>query len=107
MMEKHLEERWLKAVKQRKKTVEGRLKKGDWSNVRVGDKIIFYGNIQGEYTTVEVIVTNIKEFKTFEKMYEYYEERLLPGCTDLSKAKRIYQQIYGDEETTKIAIEFA
>ena len=107
MMEKHLEERWLKAVKTRMKTVEGRVKKGDWNNVRVGDKIIFYGNIQGEYYSREVTVTNTKEFKTFEAMYEHYEERLLPGCTDLSEATRIYQQIYGDENATKIAIEFA
>lgn len=107
MMKKHLEERWLKAVKTRMKTVEGRIKKGDWEHVKVGDKIIFYGNIQDEYYSREVTVTNTKEFKTFEAMYEHYEERLLPGCSDLSEAKRIYQKIYGDADIIKIAIEFA
>lgn len=45
--EKNLSEPWFSLIKLKIKTVEGRLNKGDFANMNIGDSIVFTNNELG------------------------------------------------------------
>ena len=53
---KHLSEPWFSLIKLNLKTVEGRLNKGDFSKMNIGDTIIF--NKDFEYREIKVKYKN-------------------------------------------------
>lgn len=64
LYKKHLSEPWFTLVKQKKKTSEGRLNKGDFKEMNVGDIIEFFN----ETRKFKVKVKSKHRYKTFENM---------------------------------------
>ena len=66
---KHLVDPWFTLVANSIKKVEGRLNKGDFAKLRIGDEIEFYNDdIEGVSRTATVTVDAIRKYKSFRAM---------------------------------------
>ncbi len=102
----NLSDPWFEAVKEGKKRVEGRVKRGKWASVQVGDRWQISSQ-RGETMSVEV--TDIRQYISFEE-YIISEglRNVLPGITDLKAAISLYEQYCGvgsDRENGVVAFE--
>jgi ASC-1-like (ASCH) protein len=91
VFEKNLSEPWFSLIKLNIKSVEGRLNKGDFANMKVGDSIIF--------TNIELgferkFTVEIKKINCFDNFQEYLEnetlERCLPGIDNMEDGLNVY-----------------
>lgn len=87
---KRIDSNYLSQIENRIKTCEGRVKKSDWVNLRVGDTIIFYDNSR----QVSTKVASIREFPNIEVAMNMFGDELLP-LIDIDKRVDIYREIYG------------
>jgi ASC-1-like (ASCH) protein len=102
---KHLSEPWFSLIKLRKKRVEGRLNKGDFSLMKKGDLITFYNDDLGFYRSYTVIIKNINHYDTF---HEYLEtetlKRSLPGIDTIEEGISVYRKYFSKEDEAKYKI---
>lgn len=70
---------WLDWIEEGIKVYEGRLNKGDWSNMKVGDTIIFT-TTEWDYNKsgVKVEITKINQYDTFGDAFRKHGCRLVP-----------------------------
>jgi len=108
--EKHLSEPWFSLIKLGLKKCEGRLKKGDFSNMKKGDFIKFENNDFNFKRTFVVKITSIHYYSSFN---EYLEKeglnKCLPGIDSIEDGVKIYHKYYPIEEEEKyniVAIRF-
>lgn len=92
---KKLSQPYFDMVVKGEKTVEGRLCKGDWDNVKVGDLILFEANDSDK--AVVVRVAGITKYDNFTDMLKATLSKALPGMS-MSSALSVYNSIYGDEQ---------
>uniref|UniRef100_A0A6C0BDC4 ASCH domain-containing protein n=1 Tax=viral metagenome TaxID=1070528 RepID=A0A6C0BDC4_9ZZZZ len=93
-LKKNLQDKYFDLIKSGAKTIEGRLKKGDFVSLKVGDLITFFNKDHDE------IVVVIKEIKHYSNFVEFLEENLndaLPGIDNLEDGIMIYREIYTEE----------
>lgn len=105
-MDVNLSDPWFDAVRQGKKRVEGRVKRGKWTTVRVGDQWNI-SSVRAETFSTQVI--DIREYSTYE---EYIVNEglgnVLPGVRDLCSGIELYEQYCGkgaDLENGVVAFE--
>lgn len=91
MLKVSINDRALTNIISRNKKIEGRLNKGIFKNINLGDKIIFYN----ERNNCTVIITNINKYKCFYDMLitEKFLD-VLPYCTNLNEGVELYNKIY-------------
>ena len=103
---KHLHDDHFRTIASGEKTVEGRLRKGDFAGLDSGDLITFY-NDSGEEITVVILA--IIPYDTFDEMLEDHLQDALPKASNKEEGLKIYRNIYNekDEERYKVyAIKF-
>ena len=84
VFEKNLSEPWFSLIKLNIKSVEGRLNKGDFANMNVGDCILFTNNELGFERKFTVKINKINHFDNFEEYLENETlERCLPGIDNM------------------------
>ncbi|WP_218814639.1 ASCH domain-containing protein [Rickettsiella endosymbiont of Dermanyssus gallinae] len=84
--------KYFKQIRDRKKTVEGRLAKEKFSAMQVGDLLEFVSG--GDRILTKIL--EIKKFPTFKEMLEYYGvNQCLPGIDNLDEAVSIYHAFPG------------
>lgn len=97
-IKKHLSEPWFTIIMLGLKTVEGRLNKGVFKELNVGDTITFYNDdvIYREYKTK---ITKISYYDTFE---EYLNKETLndclPGYTNIEDGLEVYYKYFTKED---------
>ena len=103
-LKKHLSEPWFTLVKLGLKTVEGRLNKGDFSKLNLGDIITFY-NEDFEYRQIRVKVVRMKKYKTF-KTYLQRETltNCLPGFYRIDEGLKVYFKYFTKEQEKQYEI---
>ena len=105
VFEKNLSEPWFSLVKLNIKSVEGRLNKGDFANMKVGDCILFTNN---ELGFERKFTTEIKKINCFDNFEEYLEnetlERCLPGIDNMEDGLNVYYKYYSKEDEMKYKI---
>jgi ASC-1-like (ASCH) protein len=97
---KHCQEPYLTHLINGTKTVEGRLYKGDWRNIKLDDTIHFYNEEKG----ADFHVTGLTHVKDFGQLYCMCEEKLLPGIYFPHDAKDIYNRWFSDEDIEKYGV---
>jgi ASC-1-like (ASCH) protein len=103
--EKNLSEPWFSLIKMKNKSVEGRLNKGDFANMKVGDCIVFTNDELGfeRKFTVE-----IKKISYYDNFQEYLEnetlEKCLPGIDTMDDGLNIYYKYYSKNDEIKYKI---
>lgn len=102
---KHLSEPWFTLIKIGSKRCEGRLGKGDISNMQKGDYIIFENNDFGFIRKFKVKITSIKQYNNFKSYLENETlEKCLPGIDNINDGVNIYYKYYKPEDEIKYKI---
>ncbi len=100
---KHLSQPWFECIYNGSKTVEGRLNKGDFGNMQIGDQIEFH-NENNKYT---VDITNIKYYKTFKEMITKERLKHVLPTPDIKRIKdgvKVYHSFYSPEDEKQYGI---
>ena len=104
MYTKTVQEPWFTLIKLGLKTVEGRLNKGSFSNMKKGDTIIFVNNDFG-IRKIKIRIKEIIYYNTF-KEYLLMEKLIscLPGIDTINDGINVYYKYFTkeDEATFKI-----
>lgn len=103
--EKNLSEPWFSLIKLHIKTVEGRLNKGDFANMNIGDIILFTNNELGFERTCKMQIKKIAYYDDFKTYLENEKlERCLPGIDNIEDGLNVYYKYYkkNDEAEYKI-----
>ena len=105
--EKNLSEPWFSLVQFGIKKVEGRLNKGDFANMAVGDFILFTNNELGFERKFQVEIQGVTHYDSFQLYLESETlERCLPTVHNMQDGLSVYHKYYTkqDEETYKIKV---
>jgi ASC-1-like (ASCH) protein len=82
---------WFSLIQSGRKTVEGRLRKGKYAEIRTGDKIVFTLS----HRSTCVIVEAVRHYPTFEQMITANTiENTLPGVADVTSGVAVYRKFY-------------
>uniref|UniRef100_A0A6C0EA10 ASCH domain-containing protein n=1 Tax=viral metagenome TaxID=1070528 RepID=A0A6C0EA10_9ZZZZ len=97
----NVSEPWFSFIKKGRKKIEGRLNKGSFANLKVGEKIKFVN--KDESCLVKII--NIVKYDTF-KDYLMLEglKRTLPNVKTLDEGVNVYYQYYTKEQEKEFGI---
>ena len=87
-------------IKNKKKTIEGRLGRGDWKDISPSD-LIFFEN-SGELILCKV--NNVYISKTFANLFEKFGEKLLPGVKETEDAVNIYRDFFTKIEEKEYSV---
>ncbi len=100
----HLSEPWFSLISLGLKTVEGRLNKGRFQEMKVDDIIEWYNEDFKKRTVKTKIIEKI-EYKTFE---EYLEkeglDKCLPGMPSLEYGLSVYFKYFSKENEEKYGV---
>jgi len=102
----NVQEPWFDYIKNKQKTIEGRLNKGIFSELNVGDEIII-NKKKNDMTIdyVEAKIIRITKYKSFE---EYLSQeglrRTLPGINTIEDGENIYYKFYTKQDEEKYGI---
>ena len=91
-LELHLQEPYFSLIKEGKKTIEVRLNKPKFHNLKKGDQITFNGNL-----TLQV--TKADAYPSFKRLFEKENlESILPNTNTLEDALSVYYGFYSKED---------
>jgi len=92
---KNLAEPWFSLILLRIKTVEGRLNKGDFANMNIGDVIIFTNNDFGFERKFEITIKNISYYANFQTYLQGETlAKCLPTIDTVENGLRVYYNYY-------------
>lgn len=95
-LRKHVSMPWYDFISMGMKTVEGRLNKGDFRNIQVGDIITFTSEGQPD---VPKMVVGLRHYRSFRDMLEHEGlSHVLPGIDSIDHGVFIYEQYYPPSE---------
>lgn len=102
---KNLSEPWFSLIKFKIKQVEGRLNKGDFKNMEVGDEIEFTNN---DFGFQRSYIVKIKSISYYDNFFEYLDsegiERCLPTVDSIAHGVDVYYKYYKPEDEIKYGI---
>lgn len=105
MYTKHLSEPWFSLTKLSLKTVEGRLRKGDFASMAIGDHITFTNT---EFGFTRAFVSEIIDLRVYPSFRAYLEQetlaRTLPGIETLDDGLAIYRRYYTEEDEQRYTV---
>lgn len=102
---KNLSEPWFSFIRLGLKTVEGRLRKGDFGDMKEGDIICFENLEEGYERSFEVTIVGIEKYETFRQYLEVEGmKNCLPGIETIEDGVKIYHKYYSEEEERKYQI---
>jgi ASC-1-like (ASCH) protein len=96
-----LKQPWFDLIKNNKKTVEGRLNKGMFLNLKKGDNITF----TNENEKLNVKISDIRKYKSFMDMIETEGiDKVLPTIKTVEEGANIYNKYYLKTEQDKFGV---
>lgn len=96
---KHLSEPWFSLIKIGAKKCEGRLNKGDFSEMKKGDNIIFTNNDFDFPRSFRCKITSVHNYTSFEEYLDNETlEKCLPGIETIEKGVSIYDKYFKEEK---------
>ena len=103
----HRAEPYFSFVKDGRKTIEGRIRKGKYCSIKPGDHIVVSN--EAETDSVEVLVTGARAYGSFREMLTVEPlEKVLPDVLSVDEGVTVYRKFYTEEmedEYGVIAIE--
>jgi ASC-1-like (ASCH) protein len=100
---KNVSEPWFTLIKEGRKTVEGRLNKGEFAQMRAGDTIIWTNNDDS-------FKTKIKSIQKYNTFYEYLEGEGIKSALPVDEVQTVkdgvdvYYKYYTREEEEKYGV---
>ncbi len=105
-MEVNVSQPWLGHILKGRKTIEGRLNKGKFADLRVGSIVIFSGPLSSRTSATRTpansssnrkvaVITRIDKYSTFQEyLSQSGLDRTLPGVATIDDGVAIYRQFY-------------
>ncbi len=88
-------------IKNKVKTIEGRIKRGLFNNIFVGDVVLFICN-----KTKLKLYAKITKINTYNSVYDFLTNeniyKIIPFCNDYNNALNIYKKHYGEKLKNKL-----
>ena len=99
---KHCAQPWFDLVRRGEKTIEGRLFKGDWKKMRIGDEIVFFNGNQ----EFKGKIINLYRRESFFQLISEFKKQLLPGIdlTDINNGVEVYRQYFSQEDEKQYGV---
>lgn len=104
---KNVSEPWYTLIASGAKTVEGRLLKGDFVDLKIGTIIVWSNDQLGFTRTHKSVVKSTKRYSTFEKYLrgEGLAKCLpAPGVTSIAKGVSVYRMFYDEKSEAEAGI---
>ncbi len=98
-----VQEPWFSHIKSGSKTIEGRLNKGRFESMKVGDLIKFQNNSFQDGSFFRQI-SEIYKYKTFAEYLGKHLAQALPGIKSIEDGVAIYRAFYSEEDEKKYGI---
>lgn len=93
----HRQEPYFSYLKSGQKTIEGRLLKGKYAKIKIGDQILVKNIEETEEILVEVMALNF--YPSFRDLVKTEKiNKLLPNISTVEEGIQIYKQFYNPEE---------
>ncbi len=105
MITKNVSEPWFSLIKLNLKTIEGRLNKGDFKDLRIDDIITWTNDDLGFHREFKTRVIGKTQYNTFED-YLLNEglNHCLPGIEDIGDGLKVYFKYYTKEQEKEFGI---
>lgn len=98
-------EPWWTHINNGDKVIEGRLNKGIFSQLNVGDTVKWFIKDNENTHSVLTKIEQIKKYNTFEEMLEKSTlKKTLPGIKKMSDGIQIYRQFYSPEKEKQFGV---
>jgi ASC-1-like (ASCH) protein len=98
-MELNVSQPWLRLIQNGQKTVEGRLNKGKFADIKVGTVLVISGNSNSNSKKTVAVTTRVCRYASFE---EYLSQeglaRTLPGIKSIKDGVDVYRKFYSAED---------
>ncbi len=102
--EKHLSEPWFSLIKLGLKKVEGRINRGDFKNMNVGD-IVKWTNSDFMQRSISTVILDKINYKSYnEYLYAEGLSNCLPGFDSISDGLSVYHKYYDIKDETTFGI---
>jgi ASC-1-like (ASCH) protein len=97
---------WFNYIKEGKKTVEGRLNKGMFSKLKIGDVINWLHITKNKKKLIcKTTITSITKYSSFREMLEMETlENVLPNISSIDEGVKIYHQYYTLDDENKFGV---
>lgn len=96
----HRQEPYFSYLKSGQKTIEGRLLKGKYAKIKIGDKILVKNPAETDCVLVKIVAKN--SYPSFLDLLKNENlNKLLPNTKTIQEAIQIYQQFYTQEDEKK------
>jgi ASC-1-like (ASCH) protein len=90
-------------VKNGQKTIEGRIKKGEYQFLKTGDHIVVCN--EEETDSVEVLVKDLRNYNSVREMLECEPlKKVLPNVDTVDQGIEIYKQFYTEEQQQEFGV---
>lgn len=105
-----IKEPWFTLIQRRIKGVEGRLNKGNFAKLNVGDEVTWTKNLKQKDGTekkyaVKTEILKITKYNNFEDMLKAETlKRTLPGIPSVNCGVEVYRQFYKQEDEEKYGV---
>lgn len=99
----HRAEPYFTFVKNGQKTIEGRIKKGEYAAVKPGDHIVVYNN--EETDSVKVVVKDTRTYVSIEEMLKREPlNKILPDAKTLEQGIEAYRKFYTKQQEQQFGV---
>ena len=99
----HRNEPYFTFLKNGQKTIEGRIKKGKYTDIAPKDHIVVSKKESTE--TIEVLVIGVRTYKTFKEMLSHEPlQKVLPNTNSIDAGAAIYRQFYSAEQEKQYGV---
>ncbi|MEK7498020.1 MAG: ASCH domain-containing protein [Patescibacteria group bacterium] len=99
----HRAEPYFTFLKNGKKTIEGRIRKGWYRNVKPGDQIVVYN--EEETDSLGTVVKRVTKYKSVKDMLINESiKKLLPDIDTIDQGIKIYRKFYTPEQEHEFGV---
>ena len=101
MIKKHVQDPWFSYIKKGNKTVEGRLNKGSFTEMKVNDIVLW----MNDNKSVKTKIISIHHHKSFENMLKSHSlKNPLPGIKTIKDGVNVYREFYSKKDEHKYGV---
>ena len=101
----NVSEPWFSLIKLGLKTIEGRLDRPPFSDMKKGDTITFHNKDLGFDRSHSVKISSRKKYATIEEFLKTETiEKTLPGIDNMEDGEKVYRKFYSPEREREFGI---
>lgn len=97
-----VKEPWYTMIEKREKTIEGRLYKGRYTDLKIGDKIVVLPEKASSFIMRTVVRLHV--YDSFSSLLQCHLNQTLPGVKDVASGVEVYRQFFTQDDERKYGV---